>query len=300
MDHNICQKLLDEFFLKDTYFHIDKPCVEDIVNGLTSVEGFHSSTEKKSEKELGKHKLGVYSQISSLSFLALSCCDDDTAPILRSDHPANDIQLMSHLINIANTENAIYKLCRLGFDSQARILLRDLDERLMQVVVLFSNSEDFEKWQIAEGVAESKQAHYEVFSRKNALLKKYGKIEQDILGYGSGELEAREFRKEELEKLSMSVHGASDEIAMSAWRESSESDREDRMVPNLLGGFSLRSCGTVLETFFRVWYFLKLFRLVLIKHHNWEQDFSDHNILAFEFYRFVSHKIISEWVENQT
>jgi len=206
---------------------------------------------------------------------------------------------MNHLIDIANTENSIYKLCRLGFDSQARILLRNLDERLMQTVVLFSNGDDFNKWQVARDETESKQAHYEIFSKKGSLLKKHGKIEQDIFDYKSGEMEVRQIRKTESEKLSMHTHGASNSILSSAWRAIPDSENETRYIPNFLGGFSYNSDETVSETFWRVWYFLKTFRLVLFKYHNWKQDVSNENILAFEFYRFISHELMSEWAEKE-
>jgi len=80
MDNETCQKYLDKFFSKDIYSHLDKPCAKDVLNSLTSIERAHSASENESEKELIKYEVGIYSQISSLSFLALYCFENDSPP----------------------------------------------------------------------------------------------------------------------------------------------------------------------------------------------------------------------------
>jgi hypothetical protein len=297
------QNLLDEFYSKKAYSSLIKSDAQSVFESFTYIENTLNNSLNEQNDQLEQIKTGIIAQILSLTFLSLECLKQNkTGNILREDYPANDYQLSAHLIEISNTQTSILQLCSNGFDLQARILLRNLEERLMQIIILFTHEHDFTNWSSAQESEESKTTYYDIFTKKGSLFKKYGVIEKEILqGFGVNsnreqELNLRAFRKERSDNLSMSVHGASAEVYLRSFNLSNNDIEE--VIPSLVGVNISYSLEIVSETFTSMWYFLKLFRLLLFKYHNWEQDFNNENIIAFEFYRFINQKTMIDIVDR--
>ncbi len=302
----IYQELLDEFYSKKQYLDLIKSDAHSVSESYSFVEKTLNQAFNQLDGQFKQIKTGIIAQYISLSFLTMECLDKDKEEsILKEDYPANDFQLGCHLIEISNTVISILQLCSNGFDLQARILLRNLEERLMQIIVLFTHNQDFIDWLAAQEVEESKTVNYNIFAKKGSLIKKYGLIEKEILQdfdfkvSREHELNMRKFRKERSENLSMSVHGASTEVYLRSYKLLNHDS--EKLIPSFLGTDNFYSLELINETFESMWYFLKLFRLLLFKYHFWEQDLNKPNIIAFEFYRFINHKImvdIAEEIEN--
>ncbi|AKR42052.1 hypothetical protein [Methylophilus sp. TWE2] len=216
-------------------------------------------------------------QIICLTSLAITCLESwqeqkKRRKIVMEDFPANDMNLGGCLLNIANTAMAINKLCLEGLDTQARVLVRTLDERLMQTPILFASKEDYKEWHKAESPEDSKSAHYRVFARKKRLYKRHAELESICLGTEvSSELHA--WKQENEDFYSMAVHGASSAVQIGSWAFDFGSEG---MRPNLFGTASAASIGTLKHTRFQLFWFMILFPAVLEKFHTWKPDVKDH------------------------
>ena len=91
-------------------------------------------------------------EIAAIGALAVATTSfqSRTNQVLHATFPAKDIHLSMSLTNITNTVLAILKLVVNGFDTQARALVRMLDERIYQSTLLYSAPQDFELWHEAQ------------------------------------------------------------------------------------------------------------------------------------------------------
>ncbi len=214
--------------------------------------------------------------IICLTSLASSCMEviktsEKRNKILLSDFPAKDINLGNCLLNISNTTVAINKLCLEGLDTQARVLVRTLDERLIQTPILFASKDDYEKWHKAESPEESKFAHYHIFAKKKKLYKRYDEIVAICLGKQSSEVKNR-YRQENEYFYSMAVHGASAAVQVGSWAF----DYDSKLVrPNILGSPSSASISTLSHIRLQLFLFMLLFPTILEKFHNWRPNISN-------------------------
>lgn len=199
----------------------------------------------------------------------LNTSESPSPRILISGFPAKDINLGNCLINIINTAISINKLCQEGLDTQARVLVRTLDERLLQTPILFSNAEDYQKWHEAETDSDSKQVHYELFSKKQKLYKKYAILESICFNTSNDGNEATLWRKENEEYYSMAVHGSSAAVQIGSWAFDFDSDN---VRPNIFDSPSSASVSTLQHIRFELFWFILLFQEILKKFHNWEPN----------------------------
>lgn len=101
-------------------------------------------------------------------------------------------------------------MCLGGFDTQARSLVRTLDERTSQSLILFSSAKDYEQWKNADS---SRQAHYEIFSKKKSLFKKNRKLDDKYLKLSEKDhVRLRAIREEDEEYYSDNIHGANTSV----------------------------------------------------------------------------------------
>ena len=191
--------------------------------------------------------------------------------ILLLDFPANDVNLGNCLLNIANTAIAINKLCLEGLDTQARALVRTLDERLLQTPVLFASADDYKRWHEAQSPEESKSAHYDVFARKKKLHKRHAELETICFGDAS-QADVIAWRQANEDFYSMAIHGACSAVQVGSWAFDYESET---VRPNFFGTPSSASIGTLKHTRFQLFWFVLLFPVVLEKFHNWRPDEKD-------------------------
>jgi hypothetical protein len=142
--------------------------------------------------------------LGSLAFFTMENKDSNNI-LLSKTYPSTDWKFHAHLTDLINTLLAIKELCTNGFDAQSRSLVRVLDERIYQNIILLSNPEDYIAW--AE-TGSSKQAHYDLFSRKKIIFKKISALEEKYLNLKNSNL-ALTTRKKYEEYYSDAIHGAS-------------------------------------------------------------------------------------------
>ncbi len=237
--------------------------------------------------------------LSSLGALALASATTGAAEnenrILHKEFSGSDIHLCGFLTNICNTAVSAIKLVKQGFDTQARILVRTLDERMYQCLVLFFSSEDYNHWDNAEDQDEAKQAHYSLFGKKNRLLKKVQKIEDKYLGLSNNVANLSGWRKEMDGFYSMAVHGSSAAVLIGSASFSFEDD--STTFPNIFGAPSSASGSTLSHIIFQMYLFLALLPEVLEDIHEWQPNVEDY----FERVYMATNKIaivnIAHWLQ---
>lgn len=141
--------------------------------------------------------------LGSLAFFTME--NKNQKNILLSDtYPATDWQFHAHVTDLINTLLSIKELCVDGFDIQARTLVRVLDERIYQALILFSNPKDYQIWKSAE---DTKQAYYDLFSKKKSKYKKLRHLDEKYLETTKSE-ELIALREEKDKYYSDIIHGA--------------------------------------------------------------------------------------------
>ncbi|HXU92711.1 MAG TPA: DUF5677 domain-containing protein [Gallionella sp.] len=198
---------------------------------------------------------------------------EDENVILRKDFAGKDIHLCSFLNNICNTATAAMNLIKQGYDTQARILIRTLDERIYQCMVLFASSEDYENWGKAEEQEDAKQAHYDLFSRKGRILKRVSELEEKYLGLSDHKNEIQAWRKERESYYSMAVHGAASAVLIGSASFALEDDSAH--IPNLFGIPSSASSGTLSHMIYQLHGLLLLLPEILNDVHGWHPTVED-------------------------
>lgn len=233
-----------------------------------TIDSFKQDARNESREHLSDFVNDIKFCIAGLGFLAmyieLGKQERLTNIVLRQDFSAKDTFLYAGLANIVNTSISIVDLSMNGFDSQARMLLRSLDEYALKIPVLFSCADDFNAWHQAQEMDVSKQAHYELFAKKQALFKKYQKLEKEC--FSEAHFTEIEDLKYSHDFYSMFVHGASIASSIGAYAFDFE---KDNVLPNIFGRASIGSISTLQSTLSILLRFSMLIRIVLLRFHNW-------------------------------
>lgn len=227
------------------------------------------SLEYKDEIELCKLNTLVIALLS-----IISRDSEDEKPILNKSFPANGSQLCSFLANIANTSQSALILILKGFDTQARILLRTLDERILQAIVLFNSEQDYKTWHAGESESDAKAAHYQLFSKKGRLQKKIKALEKEMLGSEFDAEQIERWRQEQNESFSMAVHGSMASVMVGSWAFTLD-DEEKIVFPNVFGHASSASRRSLSHLLFQLFYFNTFFLGLLRSVHDWAPDESN-------------------------
>lgn len=227
------------------------------------------SLRYKDETELSKLHILVIVLLSIISRDA-----EDENPILNTSFPANGNNLCGFLANISNTAQSALILILKGFDTQARILLRTLDERILQAIVLFNSEQDYETWHAGETESDAKSAHYQLFSKKGRLHRKIKAIEKAMLGSEFDAEQIQRWRQEQSDSFSMAVHGSMAAVMVGSWAFSLD-DEEKVVFPNVFGHASSASRRSFSHLLFQLFYFNSLFLGLLRSVHDWVPDESN-------------------------
>lgn len=246
---------------------------------LKSFDSFFSRISKshrKSGAEIEKHypdELYILqlhlTEFGSLT-LAANQHSEKKNKILSEEFTGKDIHLCALLNNISNTATAAISLVKQGFDTQARVLLRTLDERIYQCLVLLSSSEDIEQWAKSEEQDDAKDSHYWLFARKGRLLKELAKLEKLYLGVHNQQ-EMSKWKKEREVYYSMSVHGSSAAVMAGSTAFSFEKIGYCTL-PNLFGIPSEASGATLYHMIYQFQYFSSLLSAILDEEHRWDPN----------------------------
>lgn len=291
----ITDDILELFKSKFPEIPTDELTLEDVNSSYSLFTDYAENTQKEMEKLIGNQNSIIKTQILALNSLALFCDErkPNTNKVLSKDYQAKDFHLSASLINISNTANAILELCNRGFNTQAEILFRTLSERVLQTIVLFHNNDDFLNWSKAHETDESKQAHYDIFAKKERLHKKHEEIERLLLEKSFDGIALRNYRKTKLNEYSMSVHGAYITVVMGSSTFLGDEGKEE--VNSALFGQPCKSSLKIISaTAFELWYFIILLRKLLLNVHNWKPDYKNDLIMSFDVYRFASHKLFEQ------
>jgi hypothetical protein len=179
--------------------------------------------------------------------------------LLSSTYPSSDWKFHAHLTDLINTFISIKELCLNGFDTQARSLVRVLDERIYQNLILFSSPEDYRVW--ADGES-SKQAHFELFSKKKSIFKKIRALDEKYLNQKNAQ-EALAIRKEYEEYYSDSIHEASLSIYAGSLAYPFGNLDDGPFVSTLYGRASSCSYQTLHHTIGQMAYFVIMIGAIL-------------------------------------
>lgn len=276
-------KSFDEYvrFINDAYYHPSKVI----------------------ENNCPDHLLVINLYLISLSSVAVSAIKgtpngvQDKNVLLKTDFSGSDIHLGSFLNNICNTTSAAISLIKQGYDTQARVLIRTLDERIYQCIVLFSSSSDYEKWDEAEDQDDAKNAHYSLFAKKGRILKRITELEEKYLGFKDHQLELRAWRKEREVYYSMAVHGSSAAVMVGSASFSFED--ESIMMPNLFGHPSSASRGTLSHIIYQLHFFLLLLPEILKDVHKWKPSIENEFEKTYLAYSDIALVIGSNWITQE-
>lgn len=216
--------------------------------------------------------------------------------LLSNSYPSSDYKFHVHLTDLINTLLSIKELCINGFDAQSRALVRVLDERIYQNLVLFSSSEDYIKWAEAES---SKQAHYELFSKKKSIFKKIRALEEKYLEQTNAD-EMLSFRKEKEEYYSDSIHGASISIYAGSVAYPFGNLDDGPFISTLYGRASSCSFQTLHHSIAQMTYFVIMIDAILKDIHSLKNIESNDLIDTYRNNRYkVIEKAISLVFENE-
>lgn len=268
--------------------------------GMETLAMCEDESRSIQEANLGDELTGVRAHALSLGSLAVAAHHEQKPnQILSGGFVVSDLHLATWLTNIANTALSIVRLCVDGFDTQARCLLRCLQERTKQAIILFYSSADYEIWHKAFEVNESKEAFYRLFSRKSRLGRRYFEIEK-ALGFNQ-EVEILEERREQEEYASLSVHGASVSILVGSFAADHNSDQ---IKPAIFGRASSASGTTLRDTFWDLTYFQLLLKALLEQVHGWkpqkEQNFVFSYLSYFEAARPVVVRLLRAQMDKKS
>ena len=220
-------------------------------------------------------------------FLATLCNSDKENEILDKSYPAKDMWLGAHLVNIVNTTLSIKDLCLNGFDTQARSLVRALDERIYQALILFSSAKDYELWKLTE---DSKQAHYDLFSKKKSIFKKITQLNNKYLSLSTSDHDYyRSLMKESEKYYSDCLHGASDSVIIGSMAYPFGDLNNGPFISSIFGRASSCSYQTLHHVIGQMSYFSYMLNEILEDLHSIKNVSNNKDI---DTYRYSQSKIM--------
>ncbi len=239
--------------------------------------------------------LTVFGSLALLLEDIASSKDGHDNTILKSNFSARDIHLCGFLTNICNTASAALSLIKKGYDTQSRVLVRSMEERIYQCIVLFACSEDYAEWDRAEKMVDAKATHYKLFAKKGRLLNKMRVLEKKYLKVSDHDNTLKAWRKENQAYYSMAVHGSNTAVMVGS---SSGSLHDDELVcfPNLFGVVSNYSEATLEHIISLLHTLLMMLPKILADVHQWtpkcETDFERLYVASLG----LACKFVGDWI----
>lgn len=183
-----------------------------------------------------------------------------SAPASHSVASPTNIAVANHLSWLCNTALAIRKLALTGFEPQARVLARSFIEAIYQTLVIFYDHESYLSYLRGVDSKTSKEAHYEVFAKKQSLHKKLQKLEDSFARQSPSERDEQYTQRVRmLEHYSQATHSSAIHVLTS----SLQPDDEYRLDATILGKFSLSTGNTLLNCSHEICYFCLLFEHII-------------------------------------
>ena len=219
--------------------------------------------------------------LGSLAFFTME--NKSKKNILLSDtYPATDWQFHAHVTDLINTLLSIKELCVDGFDTQARALVRVLDERIYQALILFSSAKDYQIWKNAE---DTKQAYYDLFSKKKSKYKKLLHLDQKYLETTKSD-ELIALRAENDKYYSDTIHGANTSIYAGAVAYPFGDLNEGPFVSAIYGRASSCSYQTLHHSIGQMSYFVLMIGAILEDIHSLGNIEGENLIYVFKSNRY--------------
>lgn len=207
--------------------------------------------------------------------------------ILRSDFPANDFQLACLLTRIVNSSICVIQLVRDGFNTQARILVRSLDESLYQTLILLSDASDYEAYLKVESTEDTKKIWYKLFGGKKRLFKKLVTLEQNL---GMSEPKATEYakwREERMEYFGEVIHHGA---ISTSWGSLAKDFDEDQMYLAILGHACPSGRLTLKHLIMQLCHFCEILHELLLKMHFWSPDHGEQYVMKY----LAMHRVLMD------
>ncbi len=256
-----------------------KLLLRDIDSHLSAFDSLKLDSRRLSSRFLTDALYLANLHITPICFLALaSNKNKGESEIVRDDFPANDFQLACQLTRIANTSVCIVQLVRDGFDTQARILLRSLNESVYQLLILFSDAADYQIYQGATSVEDTKRIWYELFGGKKRLLKKLSALER-VLGVPQRATDYLDsWRAGAMDFYGETIHHG---VYSATWGSLSRDFEEDQVHLALLGMASPSSRSTLDHLTFQLQYFSRMIQALLLQVHHWVPDMDSEYVYKY-------------------
>lgn len=279
----------------ETKMSEEKQNISWLLDGLSEMkEESLDDSQKHFKKEIDVIDY-IAAVLGSLAFFTMENKGKNNI-LLSNTYPSTDWKFHAHLTDLVNTLLAIKELCINGFDTQSRSLVRVLDERIYQNLILFSNSEDYIAWAEAES---SKQAHYELFSRKKSIFKKIRALEEKYIDQKNSE-EILTIRKEKEEYYSDSIHGANISIYAGSMAYPFGDLDDGPFVSAIYGRASSCSFQTLHHSIGQMAYFVTMMDAILEDVHSLENIECNELIDTYRNNRYqVMDKAINLILENE-
>lgn len=247
--------------------------MRELDSHLCAFDSLKRDARRLTHEHLAHEVFAAQLPVATLCYLVLAAnMDPPRKRIVCNDFPANDFQLACQLTKVVNTAVCIIHLSRDGYDTQARILTRTLNESIYQVLILFSSPKDYELYHRAESSEDTKRIWYELFGGKKRMFKKLMALEQSL---GTSRLlseEMQKWREERMDYYGEAVHHG---VFSATWGSLARDFVEDQMHLAILGHASPSSKATLEHLQIQLCLFCKLFHELLLKIHSWTPDLSE-------------------------
>lgn len=246
---------------------VHKMSLRELDQHLTTFDSIKRDAKKLSVKHLDGEMFLAKLPVATLCYLALAANRPKDEPkIIARDFPANDFQLACLLTRVINTSICIIQLIRDGFNTQARILVRSLDESLYQTLILLSDPGDYAAYHKVEDAGDTKRVWYELFGGKKRLFRKLAALERRL---GMSEAAAAEFmswREERMEYFGEVIHNG---VISTSWGSLAHDFEEDQMHLAILGHACPSGRMTLEHLITQLFHFCRTLHELLLKIHHW-------------------------------
>jgi hypothetical protein len=192
------------------------------------------------------------------------CALPDTKCFGNNSSPLTTFMVANHLSWLCNTAMAIRSLILQGLEPQARVLTRSFVEAIYQTLVLFYDEESYAIYLKGIGNDGSKEAYYNLFSKKQRLQKKLQILETEAFERIKNEqsfnlttdrTDQLKQRVDMLEHYSQATHASFLHILMSALQP----DDQSNLHQTILGRVTTATENTLLNCTHEICYFSVLF-----------------------------------------
>lgn len=253
--------------------------LRELDSHLSTFDTIKAEAKKLTAKHMETESFLAKLPVACLCYLTLASNRSQAErKIIRGDFPANDFQLACLLTRIVNSSVCIIHLVRDGFNTQARILVRALDESMYQTLILLSDAADYEAYKRVETVEDTKKIWYELFGGKKRLFKKLLALEQRLGMSIDTSTAFASWREEQMNYYGEVIHNGA---ISTSWGSLAHDFDIDQMHLAILGHACPSGRSTLEHVNLQLRQFCMTLHEVLLKIHHWVPDQKDEYVVKY-------------------